>query len=146
MEKQKKMALTEEEKSINIVDLFIYLIAHWKWFVLSILLFGGYFWYSYCETPFVYSRTAIVMIKTPANSRSAMQLNNADFIGQVNVASEILQFKSKELMRKVIDRRMRMSVTWCVMACVPENSIRTLLYGLPFWRLGWMSVFFVCYT
>ena len=38
MEKQKKMALTEEEKSINIVDLFIYLIAHWKWFVLSILL------------------------------------------------------------------------------------------------------------
>lgn len=40
MEKQKKMALTEEEKSINIVDLFIYLIAHWKWFVLSILLFG----------------------------------------------------------------------------------------------------------
>ena len=102
MEKQKKMALTEEEKSINIVDLFIYLIAHWKWFVLSILLFGGYFWYSYCETPFVYSRTAIVMIKTPANSRSAMQLNNADFIGQVNVASEILQFKSKELMRKVI--------------------------------------------
>ena len=104
MEKQKKMALTEEEKSINIVDLFIYLIAHWKWFVLSILLFGGYFWYSYCETPFVYSRTAIVMIKTPANSRSAMQLNNADFIGQVNVASEILQFKSKELMRKVIDR------------------------------------------
>ena len=119
------MALTEEEKSINIVDLFIYLIAHWKWFVLSILLFGGYFWYSYCETPFVYSRTAIVMIKTPANSRSAMQLNNADFIGQVNVASEILQFKSKELMRKV--------------ACVPENSIRTLLYGLPFWRLGWMK-------
>ena len=70
MEKQKKMALTEEEKSINIVDLFIYLIAHWKWFVLSILLFGGYFWYSYCETPFVYSRTAIVMIKTPSTSGS----------------------------------------------------------------------------
>ena len=104
MEKHKKLAVTEEEKSINIVDLFIYLLVHWKWFVLSILLFGGCFWYIYCKTPFEYSRVAIVMIKTPANSRSTMQLNNSDFAGQVNVASEILQFKSKELMRKVIDR------------------------------------------
>lgn len=104
MEKHKKLAVTEEEKSINIVDLFIYLVVHWKWYFLSILLFGGCFWYIYCKTPFIYSRVAIVMIKTPANSRSAMQLNGSDFAGQVNVASEILQFKSKELMRKVIDR------------------------------------------
>ena len=104
MEKHKKLAVTEEEKSINIVDLFVYLVVHWKWYLLSILLFGGCFWYIYCKTPFTYSRVAIVMIKTPANSRSTMQLNNSDFTGLVNVASEILQFKSKELMRKVIDR------------------------------------------
>ena len=105
MEKQRKLALTEEEKSVNIVDVFMYLIAHWKWYFLSILLFGGCFWYFYCKTPFVYSRVAIVMIKTPTNSRSAMQLYGSnDFMGQINVASEILQFKSKELMRKVIDR------------------------------------------
>lgn len=30
MEKQRKLALTEEEKSVNIVDVFMYLIAHWK--------------------------------------------------------------------------------------------------------------------
>lgn len=105
MEKQRKLALTEEEKSVNIVDVFMYLIAHWKWYFLSILLFGGCFWYFYCKTPFVYSRVAIVMIKTPTNSRSAMQLYGSnDFMGQINVASEILQFKSKELMRKVLDR------------------------------------------
>ena len=105
MEKQRKLALAEEEKSVNIVDVFMYLIAHWKWYLLSILLFGGCFWYFYCKTPFVYSRVAIVMIKTPTNSRSAMQLYGSnDFMGQINVASEILQFKSKELMRKVIGR------------------------------------------
>ena len=41
MEKHKKLAVTEEEKSINIVDLFVYLVVHWKWYLLSILLFGG---------------------------------------------------------------------------------------------------------
>lgn len=30
MEKQRKLALTEEEKSVNIVDVFMYLIAHWN--------------------------------------------------------------------------------------------------------------------
>ena len=89
MEKHKKLAVTEEEKSINIVDLFVYLVVHWKWYLLSILLFGGCFWYIYCKTPFTYSRVAIVMIKTPANSRSTMQLNNSDFTGLVNVASWI---------------------------------------------------------
>lgn len=56
MEKHKKLAVTEEEKSINIVDLFVYLVVHWKWYLLSILLFGGCFWYIYCKTPFTYSR------------------------------------------------------------------------------------------
>lgn len=28
MEKHKKLAVTEEEKSINIVDLFVYLVVH----------------------------------------------------------------------------------------------------------------------
>ena len=59
MEKHKKLAVTEEEKSINIVDLFVYLVVHWKWYLLSILLFGGCFWYIYCKTPFTYSRVAI---------------------------------------------------------------------------------------
>ena len=89
MEKHKKLAVTEEEKSINIVDLFVYLVVHWKWYLLSILLFGGCFWYIYCKTPFTYSRVAIVMIKTPANSRSTMQLNNSDFTGLVDRKSVV---------------------------------------------------------
>ena len=128
MEKQRKLALTEEEKSVNIVDVFMYLIAHWKWYFLSILLFGGCFWYFYCKTPFVYSRVAIVMIKTPTNSRSGSN----DFMGQINVASEILQFKSKELMRKVIDR-LQANVSYMVSVYVPGNYIQKLPYAWLLW-------------
>ena len=91
MEKQRKLALTEEEKSVNIVDVFMYLIAHWKWYFLSILLFGGCFWYFYCKTPFVYSRVAIVMIKTPTNSRSAMQLYGSNEFMTVYVPGNYIQ-------------------------------------------------------
>ena len=105
MGKQEKNFLTEEEKSINLVDVFMYLLFYWKWYVLSILIFGGYFWYNYSKTPFIYSRAATVMIKTPANSQSTIRMNRYNSSsGQVNMANELLQFRSKELMRRVIDR------------------------------------------
>ena len=42
MEKHKKLAVTEEEKSINIVDLFVYLVssvhfAVWRMFLVYLL-------------------------------------------------------------------------------------------------------------
>lgn len=66
-----------------------------------------------------------------------MQLNNADFIGQVNVASEILQFKSKELMRKVIDR-LHADVSYMVRDGLRPRELYTdSPVRLPFWWLGW---------
>ena len=56
MGRQETKLLTEEEKSINLVDIFMYLLSYWKWYVLSILIFGGYFWYDYSKTPFIYGR------------------------------------------------------------------------------------------
>ena len=53
MEKQVKKILAEEDKSINLVDILMYLLSYWKWYVLSILICGGYFWYDYSRTPFV---------------------------------------------------------------------------------------------
>ncbi|MCD7925782.1 MAG: polysaccharide biosynthesis tyrosine autokinase [Bacteroides sp.] len=108
-EQEKELKVTSglaEEKSINLVDIFMYLLSYWKWFLVSILVFGGYFWYDYCKTPFMYNRSAVVMIKTPANTQGTMRMNryNSFMSGPVNVASEILQFKSKELMRKVVSR------------------------------------------
>lgn len=65
MGKQETKFLTEEEKTVNLVDIFMYLLSYWKWYVFSVLLFGGYFWYNYSKTSYVYNRSATVMIKTP---------------------------------------------------------------------------------
>ena len=93
-----------DEKSVNILDIFMYLLSHWKWFLISLFIFGNYFGCIYSRTPFTYARSITIMIKTPANTQSAMRLNRYNsFITPVNVSSEILQFKSKELMRRTID-------------------------------------------
>ena len=44
MEKKRKLALTEEEKSVNIVDVFMFVIADWKWYFVCIVLLGGCLW------------------------------------------------------------------------------------------------------
>lgn len=84
------------------------------------------------------------MIKTPTNSRSAMQLYGSnDFMGQINVASEILQFKSKELMRKVIDR-LQANVSYMVSVYVPGNYIQKLPYAWLLWMQYRVKGVFVC--
>ena len=95
---------TSDEKSVNLIDIFMYLLFHWKWFLISLIVFGGYFGYKYNKTPFLYNRSMVVMIKTPANTQSTARLNRSNiFAMPVNVANELLQFRSKELMRKSID-------------------------------------------
>ncbi|MBB6130783.1 GumC family protein [Mucilaginibacter lappiensis] len=92
-----------EDKSVHLMDLLKYLLFHWKWFVLSIMLFGGYFYFQYSKTPFVYSRSETVMIKTSTNTISVSRITRPNnFYNTVNVNSEILQLRSKELMRNTV--------------------------------------------
>lgn len=113
-----------EEKSINLMDILLFLLSYWKWFLISILIFGGYFWYDYCKTPFMYYRSAVVMIKTPANTQTTMRMNryNSFISGPVNVASEILQFNSRELMRKVV-KRLDANVSYTIKAGFRDNEL-----------------------
>lgn len=95
----------KNEQSINLVDLFVYLLSKWKWFVLSVLLFGGLAWYHYATLPLVFFRNVTVIIKDPSNKTSTAGLDRYDnYINKVNVANEILQFRSKRLMREVVQR------------------------------------------
>ena len=57
----------KNEQDINLVDLFVYLLSKWKWFLLSILIFGGVAWYHYAKSPLVFFRSATVIIKDPSN-------------------------------------------------------------------------------
>lgn len=91
-------------QEINIKDLFFYLVSKWKWFLLSMLICGGVAWLKYATTTFVYFRQATVIIKDPSNKASMAGLDRYNYINKVNVANEILQFRSKKLMQEVVKR------------------------------------------
>ncbi|MBQ2045240.1 MAG: chromosome partitioning protein ParA, partial [Bacteroidaceae bacterium] len=95
----------KNENELNVLDLFMYLLSKWKWFLLSVLIFGGLAWLKYASSPFVYFRQATVIIKDPSNKTSSAGLDRYDnLINKVNVANELLQFRSKKLMSDVIKR------------------------------------------
>ena len=95
----------KNEQSINLLDLLMYLASKWKWFLLSVLIFGGIAWYKYATAPFVYFGSATVIIKDPSNKTTTTGLDRFDnFINKVNVANEMLQFNSKRLIREVVSR------------------------------------------
>ena len=93
------------DQDVNIIDILLYLLSKWKWFVISIIVFGGLAWFQYARTPKTYFRSATVIIKDPSNKISSAGLDRYDnYINKVNVANEILQFRSKKLMRDVVSR------------------------------------------
>lgn len=95
----------KSEQSLNVIDLLLYLASKWKWFLLSVLVCGTLAWIKYARAPLVFFRSATVIIKDPSNKTSTAGLDRYDnYINKVNVANEILQFKSKRLMREVIQR------------------------------------------
>ncbi|MCL1663400.1 polysaccharide biosynthesis tyrosine autokinase [Elizabethkingia ursingii] len=94
----------KKEQSINVLDLLKYLLHHWKWFALSVLIFGGFFYYQYSKTPFIYSQSEVVMIKTLSNTPTTARITRSSVANAVSVMDEIIQLKSRELMRLVVDR------------------------------------------
>ena len=95
----------KEDNRINIIDLLMYLLSRWRWFVLFVAVFGGIAWVIYASRPFVYFSSATVIIKDPSNKTYSAGLDRYDnFINKVNVSNEILQFRSKKLFREVIQR------------------------------------------
>lgn len=95
----------KNDQGINLVDLLVYFASKWKWFLLSVLVCGGIAWYNYARAPLLYFRSATVIIKDPSNKTSTTGLDRFDnIINKVNVANEILQFRSKKLMREVVQR------------------------------------------
>ena len=93
------------DQDINIIDILMFLLSKCKWLVISFIVFGGLAWFHYARTPKTYFRSATVIIKDPSNKISSAGLDRYDnYINKVNVANEILQFRSKKLMRDVVSR------------------------------------------
>lgn len=93
------------DQGMNILDLLTYLLSRWQWYILSIVLCCGVAYYYYAKTPLTYFRSATIIIKDPSNKTQAAGLDRFDnYINKVNLANELLQFKSKNLMRTVVQR------------------------------------------
>ena len=118
------MAKKNDNSSVNLLDLFFYLLGYWYWFVLGVLLVAGYQYYKYEKTPFVYRSDATVVIKDPSNTRSTVRMDSYNsLINGTNVANEILQFQSKRLMTMAL-KRLRADVEYSRM----EGLRYTMLY------------------
>ena len=108
--------------NINPIDIIMYLLSKWYWFVLSVGLFGGYAWYQYAQTPFVYSRSATVMIKDAYSNNIGRGLDRFNTYSYTNVSNEILQFQSHKLMRDVVNR-LNANVCYTIMDGLREEEL-----------------------
>lgn len=95
----------KQDQGLNILDLLSYLLSKWVWYILCIGICCTLAYYYYAKTPLTYFRSATIIIKDPSNKSVAAGLDRFDnYINKVNVANELLQFKSKNLMRTVVSR------------------------------------------
>ena len=116
----------KSDQGVNLVDIFAYFVSKWQWFLISVLVCGGIAWYMYAKSPLVYYRSATVIIKDPSNKTSTAGLDRYDnFINKVNVANEILQFRSKRLMREVV-KRIHADVNYRIEDGLRDNELYTL--------------------
>ena len=93
----------QNKDQVNLVDLFFYLLNHWYWFLLCILLAVGFAYYKYAKTPFTYRSAVTVVIKDPSNSVRSVRLDAySNTINSVSLSTEILQLRSRKLMTEAV--------------------------------------------
>ena len=93
----------KEDQTINPLDILKYLFFHWKWFLVSVIVAVSFFQYQYSATPFVYMASETVMVRTPMNTPITANITNTNnAFNSVSVTGEVLQLRSKELMRQTI--------------------------------------------
>lgn len=115
----------KQNDSINLLDLFFYLLSKWKWFMLFGILGVLAAYAIYSATSFTYFASATIAIKDPANKAVSASLNRYDnLINKVNVTNEIYRFRSHKLMKEVVRR------TNTMVSYKQPNRLRYLeLYG-----------------
>ena len=95
----------KKNDSINLLDLFFYLLSKWMWFALFVVICVVAAYVVYSSTAFTYFCSATIAIKDPSNKTVSASLNRYDnLINKVNVTNEIYRFRSHKLMKKVVEK------------------------------------------
>ncbi|MDE5668352.1 MAG: chromosome partitioning protein ParA, partial [Duncaniella sp.] len=96
---------SRQPKGPNLIDILLYLLSKWPWYVLSLVLCLSFAWYHYATAPMVFYAQTKVIIKDPSNKTSTGGFDRYEnSINRVNVTNEILQFRSKRLLQEVVAR------------------------------------------
>ena len=91
--------------SVNLLDIFFYLLSYWYVFLAVTVLLVGAAWLKCEKSDLQYVARATVIIKDPSNTRSTTRMDTySGLINRTNVSNEILQFKSKRLMTETVRR------------------------------------------
>ena len=93
------------DQGLNIIDLTKYLASKWVYYVIAIAICIALAWHKCATSPLVYFRSATIIIKDPSNKASSGGLDRFDnVVNKVSLSNELLQFRSKRLMRDVVAR------------------------------------------
>ena len=93
----------KNNNSVNLVDLFFYLLSNWYWFVICVAICVGFAYYRYSKIQHMYRSQATIIIKDPSNTRYTVQMGTySNLINHVSMSNEILQLQTRELMSDVV--------------------------------------------
>ena len=96
----KKVSRNEQ---VNLVDIVLYLLSNWVWFVLCIALALGIAYFRYTRMPFMYQSSVTAIMKNPSTAIRTAQLETYDrMVNKVNMSEEDLQLRSFSLMNQVV--------------------------------------------
>ena len=92
--------------SLPITDILFLTLRKWPWILLSLTLCIGAAMAYILRTPTVYTRSAAIMIKDDTKNKATSMEDFTDFglISSSNVANEITNLKSGDLMEEVVKR------------------------------------------
>lgn len=100
-----EIPVSEQEETIDLMELFYKIMARWRWFLLSVpLCVGAMLFYCVTREP-VYNVTSKVMISDSKKGElgtSVMMKEMGFFQGDKYVENELVELQSKNLMRETV--------------------------------------------
>lgn len=100
----------QSEDFLSVTDLWHLCLAHWNWFLVSLLVCVGYACYYLAVTPNIYTREAAILVKQESQKTSRQATDNEVLSDvsvvqqQTNVPNVQRQLKSLEVLRVVATR------------------------------------------
>lgn len=106
------------DTGLNVMDFLKIALANWVWFVLSVLVCGGLAYYKLKKSPYIYYRSASVLIKDQGSGTRTADASSAFYEVSTlrmnnSIENEILIFKSQRLMQEVA-KKLRLDVYYSI--------------------------------